>query len=118
MTTERRCLYCDTELPPGSRSDRRYCSTVHRVRAWDLRNPPPAPDPSPDVLYAKTNPKHYHLRGGIIHVLVGHRDNVPWFGKACPPECPGLGPDETFKPMEAFYARPAPGLRTRLKGVG
>lgn len=76
------------------------------MRAWDLRNPPPAPDPSPLLLWAKTNPKHYHLRDGIIHVLVGHRDNVPWFGESCPPECPGLGPGETFESMEKWVRRP------------
>ena len=103
MTTERFCLHCDTRLPPGSRSDRRYCSSPCRVRAWDRRNPPPAPDPSVLALYAKTNPKHYHRRSGI-RFLVGHVSNVPWFGKSCPPECPGLGPDETFEPMEEFWA--------------
>ena len=105
MTTERRCLHCDTPLAPGSRSDRRYCSSPCRVRAWDLRNPPPAPDPFVQALWAKSNPKHYHLRDGIIRILVGHISNVPWFGNACPPECPGLGPDETFAPMEPYDVR-------------
>lgn len=104
MTTERRCLHCNTRLPRGSRSDRRYCSTSCRVRAWDLRNPPPAPDPVVLALWGKANPKHYHLRDGIIRTLVGHVSNVPWFGESCPPECPGLGPGDTFAPMERMWA--------------
>jgi hypothetical protein len=63
------------------------------------------------VLYAKTNPKHYHVRPPGIRFLVGHRDNTPWFGKTCPPECPGLGPDETFEPMELVWASAPSALR-------
>ena len=39
-------------------------------------------------------------------MLVGHRDNEPWFGTECPPECPGLAPGDTYEPMEEIF-RPA-----------
>jgi hypothetical protein len=101
---ERRCATCDTPLPPGSRSTRRFCSTSCRVRDWDRRNRPQPPNPRVAQLYASTNPKHYHLRGGM-RMLVGHRDNEPWFGAACPSECPGLGDGEEYEPAEEYWRR-------------
>jgi hypothetical protein len=81
-----------------------FCSTSCRVRDWDRRNRPAEPDQRLTSLYARTNPKHYHRQNGM-QLLVGHRDNEPWFGPSCPPQCPGLRPDETFEPMELIYAR-------------
>ena len=101
---ERHCATCGTPLPPGSRPTRRFCSTSCRVKDWDRRNRPPLPDAFLERLYAPTNPKHYHVRNDGRR-LVGHRDNVPWFGQSCPPECPGLGEDEMFEPMEEYWRR-------------
>ena len=53
-------------------------------------------------LYAATNPRHYHRRNGMTH-LVGHRDNPAWFGEACPAQCPGLREGESFEPMEEYH---------------
>jgi hypothetical protein len=99
---ERRCAQCGAPLPAGSRAIRRFCSTRCRVQHWDRANPR-APDPLDDYfghLFDRSLPKHYH---GPL--LVGHRDNVPWFGEKCPPECPGLRPGETYRPMEEFWRR-------------
>ena len=101
---KRRCSWCQSPLPRGSRAERRFCSTSCRVRDWHARNRPQPPDPRLAQLYAPTNPKHYHVRGGMTH-LVGHRDNTPWFGTSCPPECPGLQNDEKYLPMEEFHRR-------------
>jgi len=104
---ERRCASCGTPLHRGSRSTRRFCSTSCRVKAWDRRNRPPSPDPFLQRLYAPTNPKHYHVSSGM-RMLVGHRDNEPWFEASCPPQCPGLGADEEYEPMEEFWRRVGP----------
>jgi hypothetical protein len=106
---ERRCGWCQSPLPPRSREARRYCSTSCRVRDWHARNPANPVDPRQAQLYAPTNPKHYHVRNGLTW-LAGHRENEPWFGRSCPPECPGLLDGETYRPMEEFhgtYARRA-----------
>ena len=100
--SKRRCAQCQTPLPAGARSTRVFCSTSCRVRHWDALNRPQADDPYLTQLYSRRLPKHYHtgVRG---HHLVGHRDNEPWFGSACPPQCPGLREGETFEPMEEFW---------------
>ena len=101
-TKERACRSCSAPLPAGSRSYRQFCSSRCRSRAWDAANRRDEETPNP--LYGRSGPrKHYHC--APWRILVGHRDNEPWFGKACPPECPGLGPGETFAPMELVYAR-------------
>lgn len=95
----RRCEECGRVLPPTALARRRFCSSRCRVRRWDALNAYQEPtDDRSSRLYNRTLPKHYHSG-----VLVGHRDNVPWFGKACPPDCPGLLPDETYEPMEEFW---------------
>jgi hypothetical protein len=102
---KRRCARCDTPLPAGSRATRVFCSTSCRVRDWDRRNRPAEPDQRLRRLYSSLNPKHYHVQHGMT-VLVGHRDNEPWFGDSCPPQCPGLSEGETFAPMEEFWRQP------------
>lgn len=97
----RACTWCQTPLPDGSRPTRRYCSTSCPVRAWHARNEAPAVDPVIAQFFSRSNPKHYHVRG--TQLLVGHRENVPWFGPSCPPQCPGLRENETYRPMEDFY---------------
>ena len=101
--SKRRCARCQSPLPAGARSTRVFCSTRCRVRHWDEHNRPQADDPYWEQLHARTNPKHYHLQRGVISFLVGHRDNDPWFGTSCPPQCPGLREGETFEPMEEFW---------------
>lgn len=101
---ERHCASCDSPLPRGSRATRRFCSTSCRVRDWDRRNRPQPPDERLARLFARTNPKHYHVTNGM-HLLVGHRKNTPWFGASCPPECPGLGDGEEYEPMEEYWRR-------------
>jgi hypothetical protein len=100
---ERRCLHCDQPLPAGSRRTRVFCSTSCRVRHWDALNRPYAADDRLSRLYGSSNPKHYHLRADGVRFLVGHRDNEPCFGTACPPECPGLLEGQTFEPMEPYW---------------
>jgi len=73
------------------------------VRHWDASNRPPEPDARISQLYARTNPKHYHVQRGM-QTLVGHRANEPWFGNTCPPECPGLLDGEGYMPMEPYHA--------------
>src|SRR5687768_342599 len=99
---ERHCATCDTPLPRGSRQTRRFCSTSCRVREWDRRNRPQPPDARLELLFGPTNPKHYHARNGMT-ILVGHRNNEPWFGTSCPAECPGLGDGETYEPIEEYW---------------
>ena len=55
------------------------------------------------VLLRQAGPrKHYHSdpRYTGLTILVGHRENEPWFGTSCPPECPQ--PDPNMKPMEGY----------------
>lgn len=79
-----------------------------RWRHWYEANRP-APEPTGPPLYGRKGPrKHYHVRRGVGRILVGHRENVPWFGTECPPECPGLGPDEYPSPCRVSTARPRP----------
>ena len=75
-----------------------------------VRNRRPADDPMLAQLFARTNPKHYHCRAGI-NLLAGHRENVPWLGSSCPPQCPGLRDQEQYRPMEEFYREPARSVR-------
>lgn len=72
------------------------------MRDWDRRNRPQPIDGRLELLYAPTNPKHYHA-GHTGRMLVGHRDNEPWFGPSCPPQYPGLVEGESFAPMEEFW---------------
>jgi hypothetical protein len=100
--TDRRCVQCGTPLPAGSRAVRKFCSTRCRVQQWHEANPPPrdlAREES-DRLFNRTNRAHYHGP-----VLVGHRDNVPWFGESCPPECPGVRDGETYRPAPEYLRR-------------
>ena len=80
------------------------------------------PDPSVLALYAKANPKHYHRRSEI-RFLVGHVSNVPWFGKTCPPECPGIGAGRNVRADGAVLGNsrhsPPPGREgARHRGEG
>jgi hypothetical protein len=96
----RTCAYCGRPLPSGSRPRRRFCSSGCRLRAWDKANPAPGPEPSrSDLLFSADNPFHYHG-----HCLVGVRDrSIPWLGKQCPVQCPGLEPGERLRPAELYH---------------
>ena len=101
---KRRCAWCESPLPAGSRRERQFCSTRCRVRSWHVRNPSQPEDPRIAQLYSRSNPKHYHRIKGLW-TLVGHRENEPWFGSSCPPECPGLREGEEYEPMEEYHRR-------------
>ena len=77
-----------------------FCSSPCRLKHWDTANRPAQHHVTPADL--RRVPKHYHV-GARGRVLVGHRDSVPWFGSACPPECPGLREGETMLPMEPYW---------------
>jgi hypothetical protein len=56
------------------------------------------------ALHSTSNPKHYHRAAAGVTYLAGHRTSPPWFGTACPPECPGLLDGERYGgPMEDYW---------------
>lgn len=108
--TGRVCDYCGRPLPASSRSTRRFCSSVHRQRAWDRDNRPPEDAPTSAAVR-----RHWHFRtfeGSPISRLVGSVAAGDWTGPGgCPPECRGLDPEPRYPsgPDVASAAMVGPG---------